>query len=247
MTVVPTAAAPPDAQLPPTAGPPDSRPPRSPVRSSNPRHRRILGLVVPLQLFLATGWLRAGIEKVIDPRWWSGNVLLDFLEEQRPFMLPWFGWFSDAVLAPLAPVVAWIVVGLQLAIAACLFANRNVSRALWTGILLNVCFTMAGRVNPSAFYLVMEMALLFGSSRPIGETVAVRRAVAWLIPAVLVAPFAHTLEPSEVIEDPALMLCTLGVFAALTTIAMSVPENGRSRAPRRARLLISRFLLPVGR
>ncbi|MGA9276670.1 MauE/DoxX family redox-associated membrane protein [Ilumatobacter sp.] len=192
---------------------------RATSRSRSFGRHRVLGLVVPLQIFLATGWLRAGIEKVIDPTWWSGDHLLDFLEQQRPQMLPWFVWFSDGVLTPLAPLVAWLVVAMQLVIAACLATNRWVARALWAGVLLNVCFTMAGAVNPSAFYLVMEMALLFSLSRPIREAVANHRAVAWLIPAALFAPFARTIEPSRVVDDPALMLSTLCVIAAVTTLA----------------------------
>lgn len=198
--------------------------------------RRFLGLVIPLQFFLATGWMRAGVEKVIDPTWWTGDYLLDFLDQQRAHMLPWFPWFSDWVLTPLAPVVAWTVVGIQLSITVCLVTNRRVAPALWAGILLNLCFTMAGAVNPSAFYLVMEMALLFSLSRPIGQTVAFRRAVAWLIPATLFAPFAQTLDPHRVIDDPALMLSTLCVITAITTVAMSVPVERLVDIAQRTRL-----------
>ena len=179
------------------------------------------GAIIPLQLFLATGWLRAAIEKVIDPSWWSGDTLTAFLSEQRTEMLPWFRWFSDAMIQPTAPLVAVVVLITQLAIACCLLTNRWVTQALWAGIGLNLCFTMAGRVNPSAFYLVMQVALLFAFSRRASEAVAVRRAVLWLVPAALVAPFARTLHPHEVIDDPALMLAFIGVMASVTTIALS--------------------------
>lgn len=200
--------------------------------------RRVLGATLPLQLFLAAGWLRAGVEKVIDPDWWSGAHLRDFLDQQRPEMLPWFTWFSEGILEPLAPVVAWVVLWAQLGIAACLLANRHVKWALWAGIALNVCFTMAGRVNPSAFYLVMQMALLFAMSRAVGEVVAMRRAIAWLIPATLIAPFARTLHPASVIDDPALMLSFVCALASVTTIATAVPVDrmielsGRTRVGR---------------
>ena len=67
-------------------------------------------------------------------------------------------------------------------------------------------FTMAGRVNPSAFYLVMQVTLLFALSRPVGARIALRRAAVWLVPAAMFAPFARTIEPAHVIDDPALML-----------------------------------------
>lgn len=182
-------------------------------------------LTVPLQLFLAAGWARAGVEKVIDAQWWSGAYLRDFLAEQRPVMLPWFRPFADAVVDPLAPVFAWLVVAVQLAIAACLFSNRYLKSAVWCAIVLNVAFTMAGRVNPSAFYLVMQLALLFALSRPVPATIATRRAVLWLVPAVIVLPFARTLHPAHVIDDPALMLSFVAVLAAVTTVASSVETS----------------------
>ncbi len=179
-----------------------------------------LALLLPLQLFLAAGWFRAGIEKVIDPSWWTGAHLLGFLEEQRAHMLPFFVPFADHVLGPTAVVVSWLVVWTQLAIAICLVTNRHVKAALWTGIVLNLCFTMAGRVNPSAFYLVMQVTLLFALSRPVGLRIALRRAALWLIPAALFAPFARTLQPAEVIDDPALMISFVSVLAAVTTVAI---------------------------
>lgn len=60
-------------------------------------------------------------------------------------MLPLFVPFADYVLLPLAPVVAWIVVSMQLTITSGLFTNRYVKPALWAGIALNLCFTIARR------------------------------------------------------------------------------------------------------
>ena len=177
-------------------------------------------MLLPLFLFLIAGWFRAGVEKVIDPTWWSGEHLLGFLAEQRPHMLPFFVPFADHVVAPLAPFVAWLVMVMQLGIAICLVTNRFVKPALWAGILLNLCFTLAGRVNPSAFYLVMEVTLLVALSRPVALKIAIRRAALWLVPAVLFAPFARTIDPAHVIDDPALMLSFLSVVAAVTTVAI---------------------------
>lgn len=196
-----------------------------------------VAMLLPLQLFLAAGWLRASIEKVIDPTWWSGVHLGGFLDEQRPFMLPWFRVFADYVVEPLAPMILWLVVAMQLLIAVCLIANHDIKAALWAGIILNVSFTMAGRVNPSVFYLVMQLALLFVLARPVRERIALRRAVLWLVPAVLVAPFTRTLHPAHVIDDPALMLSFVAVVASTTTIAVSVDprrisDTVRSAGPR---------------
>ena len=138
-------------------------------------------------------------------------------------MLPWFGWLSDHVLMPLVPQVGITVLGMQIGIVICLATNHRVQQALWAGIVLNLCFTMAGRVNPSAFYLVMQVAMLFALSRPVPREVALRRAGVWLTLGVMAAPFARTLHPREVIEDPALMLAFLAAVAAVTTVARSIP------------------------
>jgi hypothetical protein len=187
------------------------------------RQRSLAVLLLPLHLFLLAGWARAAAEKVIDPQWWSSEHLRRFLDEQRPHMLPWFGWLSDHLLTPLAPQVAITVVGMQIGIVICLATNHRVKQALVAGIVLNLCFTMAGRVNPSAFYLVMQVAMLFALSRPAPREVALRRAGVWASLAAGMAPFARTLHPREVIDDPALMLAFLATVAAVTTVARSLP------------------------
>jgi len=184
--------------------------------------RRWAALMLPLRLFLAAGWLRAGVEKVIDPNWWDGGALRGFLIEQESEMLPFFRAFSYAFVDPLALPVAWLVVEAQLAIGLCLLLGKFPRRAVWAGVVLNLCFTMAGRVNPSAFYLVVELALLVGLSRPVNLTIAWRRAVLWLVPAALVLPFARTLAPAEVIADPALMIAFVCGLAAISSVAWSV-------------------------
>jgi hypothetical protein len=200
--------------------------PKSAERSTGPRApgRSVLAAVLlPLHLFLLAGWTRAAAEKVINPSWWSSEHVREFLDEQRPHMLPWFGWLSDQVLTPLAPQVGITVLGMQIGIVICLATNHRVKQALWVGIVLNLCFTMAGRVNPSAFYLVMQVTMLLALSRPAQREVALRRAGVWLTFAALMAPFARTLHPREVIEDPALMLAFLAAIAAATTVTRAIP------------------------
>ncbi|NND76384.1 MAG: hypothetical protein HKN44_15405 [Ilumatobacter sp.] len=200
--------------------------PTDTITHGSPRTRHVggreLAVLAPMYLFLIAGWFRAGVEKVIDPTWWTGDNLIGFLDEQRDTMLPFFVPFADHVVGPLAPVVAWLVVWTQLSIAVCLATNRHVRPALWAGIVLNLSFTLAGRVNPSAFYLVMQVTLLFALSRPIATHIATRRAALWLVPAVALAPFARTLDPHHVIDDPALMLSFVSLLAAVTTIATAI-------------------------
>jgi uncharacterized membrane protein YphA (DoxX/SURF4 family) len=182
--------------------------------------RSVAALLLPLRLFLAAGWLRAGVEKLIEPEWWTGDLLAEFLNEQRAEMLLFFRSFSDAFVLPFTGPVAWLVVEGQIAIGVCLLLGRYTKQALWAGVVLNLTFVMSGRVNPSAFYLVMEMVLLFALSRPVTVNAAVRRALLWSIPAMAALPFARTIAPAEVIDDPALMLSFVSGLAAITTLAL---------------------------
>lgn len=205
------------------------------VQRSAFRPGKVVGLL-PVHLFLLAGWARAAAEKIIDPRWWTTEHLRDFLVDQRPHMLPWFGWLSDHLLVRFAPQVAITVLGMQVGIVVCLAMNRRVSQALWAGVLLNVCFTMAGKVNPSAFYLVMQLTMLFAISRTVSRQVAVRRAGVWLTLAALTLPFARTIHPREVIDDPALMLAFVAALAAVTTLARAMPLDDLMTSAQRWRL-----------
>ncbi len=204
----------------------DSGPHDSQDQSARPKDERRMNtavLLLPVHLFLIVGWGRAAAEKVIDPRWWTSQALREFLAAQRPHMLPWFGWLSDNLLVRFAPQVAITVLGMQIGIVICLVTNHRVRQALWAGVVLNVCFTMAGKVNPSAFYLVMQLTMLFALSRSISREVALRRAGIWLSIAAVVLPFAETVHPRDVIDDPALMLAFVASLAAVTTLARSIP------------------------
>ena len=143
-------------------------------------------------------------------------------------MLPFFRWFSDALLDPLAAPVAWLVVAMQIAIGACLLLGRFPRRALWAGVILNVVFTMAGRVNPSAFYLVMELALLIGLSRPTNLTDRVAASDAVAGTRHVRPPVRPDARTAAVIDDPALMIAFVCGLAAVTTIAWSAAHLRRA-------------------
>ncbi|MEC7182827.1 MAG: hypothetical protein VXW15_08950 [Bdellovibrionota bacterium] len=42
-------------------------------------------LLVPLRLFMGIGWMRAGVEKFLDPKWSSGETLIKFLNTNETF------------------------------------------------------------------------------------------------------------------------------------------------------------------
>lgn len=199
------------------------------------------GLVLlPLRIFLAAGWLRAAAEKVIDAEWWSGDALRKFLDTQRGEQLPYFEPIAEHVIRPFASGVAAIVVLAQIMIGLSLAFGRLLRVALWFGVALNVVFIMVGRVNPSAFYLFMEVALLYGvsvgtlghmrSRRPLRPLVTVTVLLAL---AATQIPFIRTIEPAGVVEDPAMMLTFLCLAAMVTTLLRVIRRHTTSSASRR--------------
>ncbi len=188
-------------------------------------HAATAGMLIPLRIFLAAGWARAGIEKVIDPGWWDGAGLTSFLVAQHHDALPFFSPVMEHVLWPMAVPVAWFVLLAQLTCGLLIALGRQLHFALGLAFLMNITFIMAGRVNPSAFYLVMQLVLVFAiADGALGErpTVPSHRTfaiagVAGLLAGTVLA-FARTIQPGKVIDDPAMMLSFLGAVVALTLV-----------------------------
>lgn len=171
-------------------------------------------------MFLGFGWLRAGIEKMIDESWWSGDPLRLFLIEQRSFALPFMEPLIDELFEPFAPLIALFVLFAQLAIGVAFVTTRGLRPALWAGVTLNVVFVAMGAVDPSVFYLVIQLSLLaavalgvFGGQRrePNPISIGLKLGVA-----ASLAPLAKSIAPADVIHDPAVIMVTVALLAAAT-------------------------------
>lgn len=193
--------------------------------SHHPSHHTGVVVLLPLRLFLAAGWLRAGAEKLIDPQWWTGAKLRTFVGAQHDAALPFFRPVMDGLIAPNAQFVAIVVVVTQLLCGLAIAIGKPLRPALRWVFLMNVVFIMTGKVNPSAFYLVMEIVLLFAiadgvisvrPSTPSRRTVAAAGVSAGL--AVAVAPYIRTIDPAKVIDDPAMMLTFVGFIITVTLL-----------------------------
>lgn len=175
--------------------------------------------VLLIQLFIGLGWTRAGVEKLSSSDWWNGEELEAFLSEHAGETVTWYQPFIDLVVAPGAIIISFVVMLLQFVLGAALLTNRRVGLALGVGMLLNLNFIAAGAVNPSVFYLLAQGAVLLWiadrarDSRTNDALEATMMSGATLT--VVSAPWIQTLEPGEVIDDPALMLSTVGCFAVL--------------------------------
>lgn len=176
-------------------------------------------LVVPLRLFLIAGWLRAAAEKFTDEHWWSGSGVRAFLQLERPSALPFMRPLMDGVFTSQAQAIAVVVAVTQVVIAVGLGTGWFTRTALWMGIVLNVTFIACGRVNPSAFYLVMELALLaaLAPRRQVRPVALGASLVGSLVVAVAMLPFVDSLRPASLVADPAAMLAFQAVLVAVGT------------------------------
>jgi uncharacterized membrane protein YphA (DoxX/SURF4 family) len=202
--------------------------PRAASDQSGPRHpshHTAVVVLLPLRIFLAAGWLRAAAEKLIDPQWWNGNKLRAFVTTQHQEALPFFRPILDHLITPGAQVVAIVVVVTQLACGLAIAIGKPLRLALQWTVVLNLVFILAGKVNPSAFYLVMEIVLLFAiadgtigvhPTTPSRRTLAMAGLTAAL--ALAMTPYIRTIEPAKVIDDPAMMLVFMGFVTTVTLI-----------------------------
>lgn len=119
--------------------------------------------LVPLRLFIGLGWIRAAMEKLLDSHWRDGSKLLSFFETQIannhvPF--PNYQLLMETLFSQHVLLMSWLVALGQLFAGIAIFTGTLTTAALLGAIFLNVNFMLAGRVNPSAFYLMMEIVLL---------------------------------------------------------------------------------------
>src|SRR5258706_3992617 len=108
------------------------------VPSHQPSHHFAVVVLLPLRLFLAAGWLRAGAEKLIDPQWWNGNKLRSFLTAQHSEALPFFRPIMESWIRPGAKEVAVVVVLTQLPHRRRTALSEPVTPSLRLGVLLHI-------------------------------------------------------------------------------------------------------------
>jgi len=197
--------------------------------------------LVPLRVFIALGWARAGVEKLIAPSWRDGTDLVAYLREHLvagQVIAPFYERLMSEVFLPNAQALAWVVLVAQLLAGAAILVGAFTNLALLGGLVLNINFVMTGEVNPSAFYVVIQLVLLVaGTGAVLGvdallsrridnpllvaqndlTTVSSDRKRRWfavlsaanLLIALLAATRVRTIAPMFAVEDPGMILVTL--------------------------------------
>lgn len=178
--------------------------------------------VIFVELFLGFGWLRAAIAKIISSDWWSGDPIREFAALHADETLPYYEPVIEHIIAPAVVLVAIATVAIQLFIASTILSGWKIHWGLLVATALNINIIVAGGVDPSIFYLMLQgaLALWLIETKPDSErseslSKMVLRVGAAI--AILSAPFVRTLQPKHVIEDPAAVLTTYGVCLVVAT------------------------------
>lgn len=119
--------------------------------------------LLPLRLFIGLGWLRAGVEKLIDPAWIAGDKVSLFFQQQLEANAVYFPFYETLIIQLFDPnrlMLSWIIVLGELLAGLAILTGTLTNIALLGALFMNVNFVLAGVVNPSAFYIVIQCTLL---------------------------------------------------------------------------------------
>ncbi len=143
--------------------------------------------LLPLRLFIGLGWMRASLEKMIEPEWHTGEALLRFFEGQIASGDIYFPFYQSLVtdfFAPNALPLSWIIIVGQFLAGAAISAGIFTNLALLGGLFMNLNFILVGRVNPSAFYIVIQTGLFIANT---GAVLGADTIVSRYVPSMFIA------------------------------------------------------------
>jgi thiosulfate dehydrogenase [quinone] large subunit len=205
--------------------------------------------LVPLRLFIGIGWVRAGLEKLIEVNWQNGSALVTFFNQQVSgghVSFPFYRNMIQGFFTPQALSLSWVIMIGQLLVGMAVMAGAFTNFALLCGVFMNFNFIFSGQVNPSAFYIVIQMALFMGNA---GAIIGIDQFLSRKIPvcflvaqpdgvrnllsvdcatyltmailslggALFAIPYIRDFGPHSV-EDPAMILLVLSIVIGLSAL-----------------------------
>ena len=208
--------------------------------------RRPAATLLPLRLFIGLGWLRASVEKAVEPGWWDGTslsaILLGQLADDR-VAFPLYQALIAELFLPQAHGLGWLIMIGQLLAGAAILTGTLTNLALAAGLFMNLNFLLAGVPDPSAFYIVIQAALLgAGAGAVLGGDALLSRAIrqpllvaqpeglrgatpgrtVYLAAAIIALGMAlyalrqvEDFSPAGSVDDPAMILTVLSVIGAI--------------------------------
>lgn len=206
-------------------------------------------ILLPLRLFIGLGWLRASIEKLLEPDWYSGAALHHFFYEriaEGDVAFPFYQFLMEGLFLTHAPLLSKLIIVGEFYCGFAILLGLLIRPALLAGLFMNLNFLLAGSVNPSAFYIVIQLTLLVSV---VGEVFAIdsillplnsfakgilqRRylverakmalcfggSLLCVLITIPTAYFIRSIDPVQTVEDPAaLLLILLGLQSLLFLI-----------------------------
>ncbi|MFN8439679.1 MAG: hypothetical protein U0175_02865 [Caldilineaceae bacterium] len=218
--------------------------------------------LLPLRLFIGIGWIRAGMEKVISPGWPTGHDLSLFFQRQLAsghVVYPFYQYLITHVFTPHVVMMSWIILVGQLLVGLAVLSGTLTNIALLAGLFMNINFVLAGAISPSAFYIVIQVALLvtevgaiYGIDRLLSRRIALRLLVAqpddqsryhrfettvFLVAALAAVavgaasvPYIQDYSPRSV-DDPAMLMLVLSVITGMTALVKALQIRSHEPSP----------------
>jgi len=119
--------------------------------------------LIPLRLFIGIGWIRAGLEKFMDPGWPRGTTLVEFFNQHLSsgsVVFPFYRQLVHSIFTPNAAGLSWLIMLGQILVGIAILTGAFTNFALLCGMVMNLNFILIGEVTPSAFYMVIQILLL---------------------------------------------------------------------------------------
>ncbi len=120
-----------------------------------------------LRLFMGVGWIRTCVEKLPEAGWWDGTALSIFLQGQISTGKVVFPFYHDLItnlFIPNAQVLGLITMFGEGLIGLAILTGTFTNFALLNAVFMNLNFIMAGAIDPSAFYLIIESVLFISNT-----------------------------------------------------------------------------------
>lgn len=122
--------------------------------------------VVTLRVVLGFGWLMAGVEKLSSPAWHNGEALTLFLQNQlavNAVYLPFYEMLITEQFLPNAATLSWCIMMGEWLVGLALITGTLTNIALFFGVLMNINYGMAGVIDPTILYIVIQ-GILYSSN-----------------------------------------------------------------------------------
>lgn len=122
--------------------------------------------LLPLRLFIGIGWLRAGLEKWLEPGWHDGTALAQFLTEHLvlgQIAFPFYAGLVQSVFEPASLTLGFTIMVCQFLVGLAVITGTFTNLALLGGLFMNLNFILVGELVPSTFYIMMQLVLLLSN------------------------------------------------------------------------------------